>query len=67
MATDFYDVALRDFERNEASRERREKRCKRCSNCREPIEQVRAVHIGARWFCDGCIEELRECTDYDDE
>lgn len=67
MARDFYDVALRDFERSEATRERRQRRCKRCYSCGEPIEQARALHVANHWICDDCIEELREYTDYDDE
>lgn len=67
MAADFYDVALRDFERNEAVRERRQRRCKRCYNCREPIEQTRALHVAKHWICDDCIEELMERTDYEDD
>ena len=67
MATDFYDVALRDFERNDAARERRQRRRKRCYNCGEPIEQSRALHIGVHWYCDECIEELTESTNYDED
>ena len=67
MARDLYDVALRDFERGEASRERRQRRCKRCYNCREPIEQTRALHVAKHWICDDCIEELMERTDYDED
>lgn len=67
MATDFYDVALRDFERSDAERERRQRRRKRCYNCGEPIEQVRALHVDKHWICDDCIEELTEGTGYDED
>lgn len=67
MATDFYDVALRDFERREAVREKKQRRCKRCYNCGDPIEQTRALHVAKHWICDDCIEELMERTDYDDD
>lgn len=75
MATDFYDVALRDFETLDAACEKRQRYCKRCSNCGDPIEQKKAVHIVIEnrnkpmefWFCDGCVEEFKEDTGYDDE
>lgn len=75
MGRDFYDVALRDFERNEATRERRQQECKRCTNCGDPIEQSRAVHIVLNirnkpvdlWLCDDCVEDFYESTGYDDD
>lgn len=75
MKLDKFDVALSDFERNEANREREQKYCKRCSNCGDPIEQNKAVHIVIEnrnkpmefWFCDGCIEEMTEYTGFDDD
>jgi uncharacterized protein with PIN domain len=75
MPTDFFDVAIRDFDSREAERERRQRYCKRCYNCGEPIEQSEAVHIvlGNRnkpvefWFCDDCVETLKEYTGYDED
>lgn len=75
MAADLFDVAVGDFERREAERDRRQRYAKRCTNCGEPIEQSRAVHIVLEirnkpvdlWLCDGCIEEFKEDTGYDDE
>ncbi len=72
---DVFDVAVRDFEQREEKRERRQRYCKRCTNCGDPIEQSEAVHLVLEnrskpielWFCDDCVESLKESTGYDDD
>lgn len=49
-----------DFDRWDAEKERKLKRMPECANCGEHIQQDTAVCIGGDYYCDECLNELRE-------
>ena len=45
---------------HEAYQERSLRRLPVCCICEEHIQQESAIKINGDWFCDECIEEMRE-------
>lgn len=60
---DNYDL----YEQHERELARQEQHLPVCSICGEPIWQEMAVHIGDDWYCDECLKEAREVTEYEEE
>ena len=58
--TDLFEIYDRD-------REHRAAKLPKCERCGEPIYQYKAVRIGRCWYCDGCMEEMREDTTEDSD
>ncbi len=54
------DVPFLDFERREAEQERWLQSRPTCCQCGEHIQEERAVRINGDWYCDECIEDMRE-------
>ena len=55
------------FEIYDRQRERKLEKLPTCERCGEPIYQYKAVRINRCWYCDSCIEELREDTTEDSD
>ena len=51
---------LRDFDRWDAKRQERLDRLPKCAECGHPIQQDDAVCIGNKYYCDECLDNLRE-------
>ena len=32
----------------------------KCSECKEPIQQDDAVCLNGKWYCDECLDDMRE-------
>lgn len=60
------DDPLRDWDRYYDEQEGKAERLPKCAACGEPIFQDRAVRIGDDWYCDECLDEMREEIEYDD-
>ena len=45
--------------------EARARKLPTCERCGEPIYEMRAVYWRGMWFCDSCLEEMREDTTED--
>lgn len=58
----FTDNPIMDFERYDAEQEERIKHLPVCCCCRERIQQEDAVRIENDWYCDRCLDEMREET-----
>jgi hypothetical protein len=57
----FYsDDPIADFERHDAEQERRLRRLPVCCSCKGHIQQESAVRINGDWYCDECIEDMKE-------
>ena len=54
------DDPLRDFDRWDAEQQAKLDRLPKCECCGHPIQQEDAVNIFNRWYCDDCLEQLRE-------
>ncbi|MBR6983893.1 MAG: hypothetical protein IKH75_10290 [Ruminococcus sp.] len=50
------------FEIYDRERERKLQKLPTCERCGEPIQQFDAVRWRGMWFCDSCLEEMREDT-----
>ena len=61
----YTDDPIADFDRYEADRERKLNRLPKCAECGHPIQQEDAVKIKNQWYCDDCLEDMRERIDYD--
>ena len=53
-----------DFYRREAEHQRWLDQLPVCHHCDEPIQQETAVHIEGCWYCDECLQDLREYTEH---
>ncbi len=57
----FYsDDPVADFERYDAEKEEELRKLPVCCECGEYIQQSDAVRINGNWYCDGCLEDMRE-------
>ena len=57
----FYsDDPVSDFERHDAEQERARRKLPVCCECKDHIQQETAVRINGNWYCDGCLENMRE-------
>lgn len=54
---------IADFERYDSEQEEKLERLPRCSYCTEPIQQDTAVVVGNEWYCDDCLEYMRQSID----
>lgn len=59
----FTDDPLADFHRYDSEQEEKLEHLPRCGYCNEPIQQEMAVHIENDWYCDECLELMREYID----
>lgn len=51
---------LKDFDRWDAKQQRKLDRLPKCACCCEPIQQEDAVCIEGKYYCDDCLDEMRE-------
>ncbi len=56
---DNYDA----FVQHDAEQARRLKRFPICECCENPIQQESALKIDGKWYCDGCIDDMKEDID----
>lgn len=56
----YTDDPVKDFERWDREQERALERLPVCECCGEHIQQEDAVRIGGDWYCDECIDGMRE-------
>lgn len=59
MLPDNYDL----WARHDAEQERARRKLPICSCCEEHIQQEKAVRIDGKWYCDYCLDEMREYID----
>ena len=55
---------IADFERYDAEQQKLLEKLPVCYCCDEPIQQEQAVRIDGFWYCDGCLDDMREDTEY---
>ena len=55
------------FEIYDRQREARAAKLPTCERCGEPIFELKAVRWKHMWFCDFCLEEMREDTTDDSD
>jgi formylmethanofuran dehydrogenase subunit E len=51
---------LKDFDRWDSQQQKRLDSLPKCKNCTHPIQQEDAVCIDGDYWCDDCLEEMRE-------
>ena len=56
----YSDNPIADAERYSADREERLRRLPICCECKEHIQQEKAVCISGDWYCDDCLDDMRE-------
>ena len=61
----YSDDPVADFERYDAEQENELQRLPVCCECGNPIQQEKAVRINGDWYCDECLDEMREYTTED--
>ena len=54
------DDPIADFDRYDAEQSEWLKKLPKCERCGEPIQQEDVVHIDDKYYCDGCLAEMRE-------
>lgn len=54
------DDPLADFDQYEYEKQRWLKKYPKCTSCTQHIQQPNAVCIDGKYFCDECLEDLRE-------
>ena len=54
------DDPYADFDTWDRERQERLERLPRCANCEEHIQQEKAVCINGDYYCDECLDDLRE-------
>lgn len=60
------DDPLKDYDRWDKEQQKRLDRLPECDNCGYPIQQEDAVCIDGKYYCDECLEEMREPIGDDD-
>lgn len=45
---------------HDAEQEAKLRRLPVCCECKDHIQQERAVRINGKWFCDDCLDNMRE-------
>ena len=48
------------FELHDAEQARSLAKLPVCDCCKHPIQQESAVRINGNWYCDGCLDDMRE-------
>lgn len=61
------DDPVADYMRYDAEQQKELEKYPICSRCEEPIVQEDAVKIGNDWYCDRCLDEMREYISEDDD
>ena len=56
----YSDDPGRDFDRWDRAQAKLLERLPVCECCGDPIQQDDAVRIGGAWYCDDCIDDMRE-------
>ena len=56
----YTDDPIADFNRHDAEGQRWLDSLPKCCECREPIQQEDAVRIDGHWYCDECLDLMRE-------
>ena len=59
----YTDDPVADFERHDAKQQKKLERLPVCCCCEEHIQQEKAVHMDGRWYCDDCLDDMREYTE----
>ena len=59
----FTDDPIADFNRHEAEKQKWLERLPVCCCCDEPIQQEKAVRMDGLWYCDECLDDMREDTE----
>ena len=59
----YTDDPVVDFERYDAKQQKKLDRLPKCCSCKEPIQQEKAVHMDGHWYCDECLDNMREDTE----
>ena len=59
----YTDDPVADFERHDAKQQKKLERLPVCCCCEEHIQQEKAVYMDGRWYCDGCLDDMREDTE----
>lgn len=54
------DDPIADFQRHDAEQTEWLKKRPKCACCRDHIQQETAVHIYDKWYCDECLDAVRE-------
>lgn len=54
------DDPIADFHRHDTEQEEWLDSLPKCEHCGEPIQQEKAVCIDGKYFCDECLDEMRE-------
>lgn len=60
----FTDDPVADFERHDAEQQKLLEKLPVCHRCGDPIQQERAVKLEGHWYCDACLDDMREDTEY---
>lgn len=61
----FTDDPVADFERYDAEQQALIDKLPKCEHCGQPIQQDDAVVIDGCFYCDKCLEDMREQIDYE--
>lgn len=61
----YTDDPIQDFLNHDAEQQAYLDKLPKCANCKQPIQQETAVVIEGHFYCDTCIEDMRECVDYE--
>lgn len=59
----YTDDPIADFERHDARQQKLLERLPICHRCKERIQQDKAVCIDGDWYCDECLDDMREDTE----
>ena len=51
------------FVAHDAYKEKSLRRLPECTCCEQPIQQEKAVRINGDWYCDECLDDMREDTE----
>lgn len=54
------DDPIADFNRYDSEQQKYLKKLPVCCGCGEPIQQDDAVCIDGDWFCDDCLNDMRQ-------
>lgn len=61
------DNPIADYDRYDRERTKWLERKPKCEECGHHIQQETAVRIGDKWYCDECLDNLREDTDLEED
>lgn len=56
----YTDDPIADFHRHDAEQQKYLDKLPVCCGCGEPIQQAYAVCIDGDWYCDDCLDDMRQ-------